>query len=87
MNKIPLLTFLALTASAQGPIAVVPVPTVSAFPFTQSGHPVVVTVKEYPTEMGYKIVGKTDEAVGVSCSKYGYGDHYGEQPAEKCELL
>jgi len=86
MNKIPLLTFLALTASAQGPIDVVPVPVESTFPFTQSPHAVVVTIKEYPSEMGYKIVGTAGDAIGVTCSKYGYGDHYGEQPAEKCDL-
>ena len=86
MNKIPLLTFLALTVSAQGPIDVVPVPTVSQFPFTQSKHYPVVTIKEYPEEMGYKITGKTDEAVGIVCTKYGYGDHYGEQPHEDCDL-
>jgi len=51
---------LALTVSAQGPIDVVPVPTVSQFPFTQSKHYPVVTIKEYPDEMGYKITGKTD---------------------------
>jgi hypothetical protein len=93
MNKISLLAYMALTVEAQGPIAVVPAPTVSNFPFTQGGHPVVMTIKNYPSEMGYKITGKTDEAVGIKCEKYGYtgtqaynGDHYGEQPAEACAL-
>jgi hypothetical protein len=86
MNKISALAYMALTANAQGPIAVVPKPTVSTFPFTQSGHPIVVHIKEYPSEIGWEITGKTDEAVGISCSKHGYGDHYGEQPAEDCPL-
>jgi hypothetical protein len=67
MNKISLLAYMALTANAQGPIQVVPVPTDSQFPHSQSAHPVVVHIADWPSEMGYDIKGKSGAAVGVRC--------------------
>jgi len=81
-----MLAYLALTANAQGPKDVVPTPTTSTFPFTQSGYPIIVTTTQHPEDMGWRITGKTDEAIGISCSKLGYPDHYGVQPAEDCPL-
>ena len=88
MKTTSLLAYMALTANAQGPIDVVPAPTWSTFPFTQSKHPVVIHLTQYPEENSWKITGLNGTAAGITCSRKtgDYDGHFGEQPAETCDL-
>lgn len=67
MKTTSLLAYMALTANAQGPIDVVPAPTWSNFPFTQSKHPVVMHLTQFPEENSFKITGLNGTAAGITC--------------------
>ena len=83
--KISLLAYMALTANAT-PVEVAHTPTVSPFPFTQSEHPIVLTIVHWPQEIEWSITGKTAQATGISCTGTKYDGHYGAQPAIDCPL-
>jgi len=67
------------------PIKEVVVPTISTLPHKYLPHPVVITLKSYPSEIEWTITG-SGAAAGITCGNGPYDGHYGVQPAEDCKL-
>jgi len=67
------------------PIKEVVTPTITTLPHKYKDHPVVLTLRHYPSEVEWTITG-SGHAAGVTCGGGPYDGHYGEQPAEDCKL-